>query len=90
MGVPTARPVAAASSSEAAPMARAIPKSAISKRGSLPSVRVLDENNVPKMRLIRTGIEIGGDTIVVLSGLEPGERILVNSNEAKPPVPWDK
>ena len=34
-----------------------IPKSAISKRGSLPSIRVLDENNVPKMRLIRTGIE---------------------------------
>ncbi|MFV2003775.1 MAG: efflux RND transporter periplasmic adaptor subunit [Gammaproteobacteria bacterium] len=69
-----------------------IPKSAINKRGSLPSVRVLDENNVPKMRLIRTGIEIGDDTIVVLSGLEPGERILTNGNgdEAKPPVPWDK
>ncbi len=66
-----------------------IPKSAISKRGSLPSVKVLDENNVPKMRLIRTGIEIGDDTVVVLSGLEPGERILTNDTEAKPPVPWD-
>ncbi len=65
-----------------------IPKSAISKRGSLPSVRVLDEDNVPKMRLIRTGIEIGNDTVVVLSGLEPGERILTNSTEVKPPVPW--
>jgi multidrug efflux pump subunit AcrA (membrane-fusion protein) len=67
-----------------------IPKSAISKRGSLPSVKVLDENNVPKMRLIRTGIEIGDNTIVVLSGLEPGERILTNSSEPAPPVPWDK
>jgi multidrug efflux pump subunit AcrA (membrane-fusion protein) len=67
-----------------------IPKSAINKRGSLPSVRVLDENNVPKMRLIRTGIEIGGDTVVVLSGLEPGERVLTNSNEEETPVPWDK
>jgi multidrug efflux pump subunit AcrA (membrane-fusion protein) len=66
-----------------------IPKSAISKRGSLPSVRVLDENNVPKMRLIRTGIEIGNDTVVVLSGLEPGERILTNDTEVKPPVPWE-
>ncbi len=66
-----------------------IPKSAINKRGSLPSVRVLDENNVPKMRLIRTGIEIGDDTVVVLSGLEPGERILTNDTEVKPPVPWD-
>ena len=66
-----------------------IPKSAISKRGSLPSVRVLDEDNVPKMRLIRTGIEIGDDTVVVLSGLEPGERILINDAEVKPPVPWN-
>ncbi len=66
-----------------------IPKSAISKRGSLPSVRVLDEDNVPKMRLIRTGIEIGNDTVVVLSGLEPGERILTNDAEVKPPVPWE-
>jgi multidrug efflux pump subunit AcrA (membrane-fusion protein) len=66
-----------------------IPKSAISKRGSLPSVKVLDENNVPKMRLIRTGIEIGNDSVIVLSGLEPGERILINSDEAKPPIPWD-
>lgn len=68
-----------------------IPKSAISKRGSLPSVRVLDEDNVPKMRLIRTGIEIGDGTVIVLSGLEPGERILTSSDEdeVKPPIPWD-
>ncbi len=65
-----------------------IPKSAISQRGSLPSVRVLDEDNVPKLRLIRTGIEIGDDTVIVLSGLEPGERILTNSDEEKPPMPW--
>lgn len=66
-----------------------IPKSAISQRGSLPSVKVLDENNVPKMRLIRTGIEIGNNNIVVLSGLEPGERILTSGNEVKKPaIPW--
>jgi multidrug efflux pump subunit AcrA (membrane-fusion protein) len=66
-----------------------IPKSAINKRGSLPSVQVLDEDNVPKMRLIRTGIELGEDSITVLSGLKPGERILINTNEPKPPIPWD-
>jgi len=66
-----------------------IPKSAISHRGSLPSVRVLDENNVPKMRLIRTGIEIDDNTVIVLSGLKPGERILTNTNEEKPPMPWN-
>ncbi len=66
-----------------------IPKSAISQRGSLPSVKVLDENNVPKMRLIRTGIEIGDNNIVVLSGLEPGERILTSGNEVtKSAIPW--
>ena len=62
-----------------------IPKSAINKRGSLPSVKVLDENNVPKMRLIRTGKAIDDNTIIVLSGLKPGERILVNT-----PVSGDK
>lgn len=69
-----------------------IPKSAISQRGSLPSVRVVGDDNVPRMRLIRTGIEIGDDTVVVLSGLEPGERILVNSDddEVKPSLQWDK
>jgi RND family efflux transporter MFP subunit len=66
-----------------------IPKSAINQRGSLPSVRVLDENNVPKMRLIRTGIEIDDNTIIVLSGLKPGERILTNTDEVKPPMPWN-
>jgi len=65
-----------------------IPKSAISKRGSLPSIRVLDENNVPKMRLIRTGIEIDDDTVIVLSGLKPGERILITTNDEKPPMSW--
>lgn len=65
-----------------------IPKSAISKRGSLPSIRVLDENNVPKMRLIRTGIEIDDDTVIVLSGLKPGERVLITTNDAKPPMSW--
>ena len=58
-----------------------IPKSAISQRGSLPSVRVLDENNVPKMRLIRTGVDIGEDSIVVLSGLKPGEKIVTGNDK---------
>ena len=58
-----------------------IPKSAISQRGSLPSVRVLDENNVPKMRLIRTGVDIGEKSIVVLSGLKPGEKIVTGNDK---------
>jgi len=69
-----------------------IPKSAINKRGSLPSVKVLDANNVPKMRLIRTGKAIDDKTVIVLSGLKAGERILTNTpvTGEKPSVSWDK
>ncbi len=67
-----------------------IPKSAIIKRGSLPSVKVLDEDNVPRMRLIRTGIELDANNVIVLSGLQPGERILTNSDTPKTPMPWDE
>ena len=58
-----------------------IPKSAINQRGSLPSVMVLDENNVPKMRLIRIGNEIDGNNIIVLSGVKAGERILLDASK---------
>lgn len=58
-----------------------IPKSAINKRGSLPSVMVLDENNEPKMRLIRIGASIDRDTVIVLSGIKAGERIMLNANK---------
>jgi multidrug efflux pump subunit AcrA (membrane-fusion protein) len=59
-----------------------IPKAAISHRGSLPSVKVLDENDVPQLRLIRTGDELDENRITVLSGLKPGERLWIgNDNE---------
>ena len=47
-------------------------------KGSLPSVRVLDENNVPRLRLVRTGDQVDDTHITILSGLKPGERILNN------------
>jgi multidrug efflux pump subunit AcrA (membrane-fusion protein) len=65
-----------------------IPKSAIIKRGSLPSVRVLDEEGKPKMRLIRTGIELDANHVIVLSGLEPGERVLTSDDS--PATRWDQ
>ena len=56
-----------------------VPKSAIIKRGSLPSVRVLDEEGKPRMRLIRTGIELdalmrASDLARELTGTAPGGR----------------
>jgi multidrug efflux pump subunit AcrA (membrane-fusion protein) len=54
-----------------------IPLLAIHKKGSLPSVQVIDDENKPKMRLVRIGEVIDEDTVTILSGLKPGERILV-------------
>ncbi|HHO59830.1 MAG TPA: efflux RND transporter periplasmic adaptor subunit [Thiotrichales bacterium] len=60
-----------------------IPRAAIQENGSLPSVQVLDDENKPKMRLIRLGEEIDDDTVTVLSGLKPGERILVRDKNGR-------
>ena len=65
-----------------------VPKSAIIQRGSLPSVRVLDDEGKPRMRLIRTGIELDANHVIVLSGLEPGERVLTSDD--KSPADWDQ
>jgi len=54
-----------------------IPFAAIHKKGSLPSVQVVDENNIPKMRLVRIGSVVDDNSVTILSGLKPGERILV-------------
>lgn len=58
-----------------------VPKAAISRKGSLPSVRVINAEGVPKLRLIRTGDEIDNNRVTVLSGLKPGERILISSGD---------
>jgi len=60
-----------------------IPVAAVQKNGSLPSVLVLDDENKPKMRLVRMGEEIDGDMVTVLSGLKPGERILVRDKNGR-------
>lgn len=54
-----------------------VPLAAIHKKGSLPSVQVLDSENKPKMRLVRIGEVVDEDSVTILSGLKPGERILV-------------
>ncbi len=59
-----------------------IPKDAIQRNGSLPSVEVLDKDNKPQMRLIRVGEDIGDNSVSVLSGLKPGERILIHGQQS--------
>lgn len=58
-----------------------IPFSAIHKKGSLPSVQVIDAENKPTMRLVRIGEVIDDNSVTILSGLKPGERILVPGRE---------
>lgn len=53
----------------------AVPASAISSRGSLDSVMVVGGDSVARMRLVTLGDRVG-DRVVVLSGLDPGERIV--------------
>ncbi len=54
-----------------------IPASALVWRGSLPAVFVVGENDEVQLRMVRVGERVDGH-IVVLSGLNPGERIIAN------------
>jgi multidrug efflux pump subunit AcrA (membrane-fusion protein) len=59
-----------------------IPKSALRYNGSLPGAYVVNDKNVAQLRLIRVGEDLGGGYISVLSGLQPGERIMRNPSSA--------
>jgi multidrug efflux pump subunit AcrA (membrane-fusion protein) len=68
-----------------------IPMAALQKKGSLPSVEVVGEDNTPKMRLVRIGDIIDEETVTILSGLKPGEKILVRGqNNDATGASWPK
>ena len=52
-----------------------VPESAVIQKGQMDLVFVVEEN-VARLRLIRTGGKYDGD-VEILSGLEPGERVVV-------------
>ncbi len=54
-----------------------VPATAVFQRGQLTGVYVIGDNSVARLRLITIGKNYGSD-IEVLSGLEPGERIVVD------------
>ena len=58
-----------------------VPQRAISERGQLVSVFVVDESGRARLRLIKTGKSYG-DRIEVLAGLADGERIVVDRVDA--------
>ncbi len=58
-------------------LAPAIPSSAVAYRGSLPVAFVVDYAGALEMRVLRLG-DVQGDRTAVLSGLRPGERVVLN------------
>ncbi len=52
-----------------------IPQKAITQRGQITSVFVVDESGIARMRLVKTGRSVG-DRVEVLSGLNQGEQIV--------------
>jgi multidrug efflux pump subunit AcrA (membrane-fusion protein) len=56
--------------------ALAIPKTAISQRGQLTGLFVVDQSGLARLRLIKTGRAFG-DNVEILSGLNAGEQIVI-------------
>jgi RND family efflux transporter, MFP subunit len=52
-----------------------VPAAAVTRKGQLTSVFVVDKDNVARMRLVTLG-NPQGDRVEVLSGIDPGERIV--------------
>jgi membrane fusion protein, multidrug efflux system len=57
-----------------------VPKIAVKEQGALTSVWVVGKNNIARMRLVRAG-RIIGNRVEILSGISPGERIIVSGAE---------
>ena len=56
-----------------------IPRTALTKGSSLPGVLVVKDNNTSELRMVRLGAEQnGGGKVAVISGLNPGEKIIDN------------
>lgn len=56
-----------------------IPRTALMKGSSLPGVLVVKDNNTSELRMVRLGAEQnGGSKVAVISGLNPGEKIIDN------------
>lgn len=56
-----------------------VPAAAVVNRGQLTGMFVVDENGLARLRWVRTGRPNGGgDTLEILSGLNPGERYVAD------------
>jgi multidrug efflux pump subunit AcrA (membrane-fusion protein) len=58
-----------------------VPEQAITRRGQLTGVFILDESGIARLRLIKTG-KTFGERVEVLAGLNEGERVVATRVEA--------
>jgi len=58
-----------------------IPQTAVSQRGQLVGVFVVDQSGIARLRLIKTGKSFG-ERVEVLSGLKGGEQIVIDTGAA--------
>jgi multidrug efflux system membrane fusion protein len=56
----------------------AVPRSALVKRGQLTGIVVVDDSDVARLRFVTTG-EWWGDSVEILSGLDVGQRFVVDN-----------
>ncbi len=56
----------------------AVPQASVVRRGSLPALFVLNMDGRSELRAVRLGESLPGEKIAVLSGVRPGERVLLN------------
>ena len=59
----------------------AVPSAAVLDRAGITGVFVVDAQNLAQYRMVRTG-RIDGDRIEILSGLNPGERVVTQNAQA--------
>ncbi|MBI3948230.1 MAG: efflux RND transporter periplasmic adaptor subunit [Armatimonadetes bacterium] len=55
-----------------------VPAAAVVRRGQLESVLAIDEKGIARVRMVRTG-ETENGKVEILSGVQPGERVVVGS-----------
>ncbi len=56
-----------------------VPETAVHYNGSLPGIYVLGPDGKPSLRMVRVGQDLGNGFISILSGVKPGDRVLVEN-----------
>ncbi len=59
----------------------AVPKAAVLERAGITGVFVVDAQGLAQYRMVRTGANLG-DRVEILSGLNPGERVVTGNTDA--------